>query len=396
MKPKNIVLLGFINEAVKYLDQHIDEDKHDYKLSKLKNIDLVSLEDELSKNLASSLGTMQNTMTSLLNAGNEAFEEFLDNHSDAESAFVSDLNNIFDVNLDGNQKSSKEELEDLLSFYNLDKKVDDAASDYERKKLGTYLSNNANDEFLKEIAKAASQTKNNTETEETRNDANPELDHLFNEIIDHENGDNEDNTEQVEETESNDLVKEVSAEEEIPTSESIEKVEAPEKEKVEEVAKTNVPESNATDEYVGSLIEDLKVQLAKEDKVIDEEEEKRKAVYEKVSSSYPYLQQSFVKSVYDMKDSINDEYREGVDVVILHRIIFKEVDELRQYAEVVINHGYEINVDEDKLIVDCIKQFTNSKGKIVSNIFAIANQAAKLNGAYDGYRVILASELAEE
>lgn len=397
MKPKNIVLLGFVNEAVKYLDQHIDEDKHDYKLSKLKNIDLVSLEEELGKSLASSLGTMQNTMTSLLNAGNEAFDEFLEAHSNNESDFVKDINNIFDVDLNADKKSDKEELENLLSFYNLDKKVEEAVENQNEEVEIVDVPNvdptndALKDEFLREIAKAASQSKDISSIDELKNETNPEIDSLFSEIVDHENNVAFEETFNIN---NDDALKESVVDDDIPVNESKED-NIPVSEKTESYVKVQSQNQIVTGNYVNSLINDMNGQLVKDEQAAIEEEN-RKAIYEKVSASYPYLQQSFVKTVYDMKDEINDEYREGIDVVVLHRIIFKNVDDLRQYAEVVITHGYEINVDEDQLIVDCIKQFTNAKGKIVSNIFAIANQAAKLNGAYDGYRIMLASELAEE
>ena len=57
MKPKNIMLLGFVNRAVDYLDRHLD-DRSDPTLTELKNIDLVSLKKELSESLVFSFGSM--------------------------------------------------------------------------------------------------------------------------------------------------------------------------------------------------------------------------------------------------------------------------------------------------------------------------------------------------
>ena len=58
MEPKNVMLLGFVNRAVDYLNRHMDEDS-DGKLAELKNIDLNALESELKEDLGSSLGTMK-------------------------------------------------------------------------------------------------------------------------------------------------------------------------------------------------------------------------------------------------------------------------------------------------------------------------------------------------
>ena len=117
MKPKNVMLLGFVNRAVEYLDKHMDEEP-DTRLAELKNIDLASLKDELNDNLDASLGTMQSTMSTLLKAGNEAFDQFITDNLGKES--ISDeLNRIFDEH-DEDRSNNQEELARLLSFYNLD------------------------------------------------------------------------------------------------------------------------------------------------------------------------------------------------------------------------------------------------------------------------------------
>ncbi|MBQ0035968.1 MAG: hypothetical protein KBT35_03510 [Firmicutes bacterium] len=678
MQPKNIVLLGFVNKAVEYLDKHIDDDKSDYKLNKLKNIDLVSLEEELSKNLEFSLGTYQSTMTSLLKAGNEAFEDFLDAHAEKVN-LLGDLSTIFDNGALDTKRDEKQELEDLLSFYNLDvddeiiqedfveelpqdnaeeesfeqiigeddkenkekdieevttkildkiltnnpllkalvdaansneikvddiKEIDDHKEDVEIDNIENedvetndvenedveientnevedgdvdtsiedyqieenievatdellenaeqiiieedtvesnsdgvledlidnsevdnediiIEDNNAiddiEDEFLKQIVKAADENKdiNNAEFDELYESSNnDEIDSIFSEIIDHENNVEErlaeetfSNNEEIEPTEEIVIPKdeepvieedtvfeeekveiqpaeEIVIPEEVQEEVAVEEITIPEEvqdetvveetevlEKEEEITEpvvedipevieqpieepiieptidvegivltdaledeipveeeyvdakvdteqelrtiTNyVPETldslvneikeeiepeitvqpsteSTAQTYVSSLIDDLKKQMLEEEKAKVQEDEQRQAIYEEIHKSYPYLSSAFVKSVYDLKNSINDEYAEGMKVILLSRIIFKNVEELRQFAEVVMNHGYQINVDEKQMIVDCIKQLTNSRGKIIALIFDIANQAAALNGVYEGYRVIV-------
>lgn len=576
MQPKNIVLLGFVNKAVEYLDKHIDDDKSDYKLNKLKNIDLVSLEEELSKNLEFSLGSYQSTMTSLLKAGNEAFDEFLDAHTEKVD-LLSDLNTIFDVEEDNVVHNDKQELEDLLSFYNLDSSLnvseddvienddeklvseqddssfEDIINQSEEKQeenqknieqvtakiIDKLLTNNPllrslmnmpsneeetetvkqedidsvkqeiinesakkepensveetesilenlitedvvtetqeendddnsidqiEDEFLRQIAKAADENKADIENgidELHESSNNEEIDTIFSEILDHENApvvlepeetvkedkiidhnelfeDIQDEIrteaqiidghfstpqeepiqeepvleepvleEPVQEETNEELSSEINLEDDIPVEE--ETVDA--KVDVEKELQTiinYVPETlreddfeepkvvseeikqPSNDTYVSSLIEDLKRQMIEEEKIKIQEDEARQEVYGEIHKTYPYLSSAFIKSVYDLKNGINDEYAEGMNVILLSRIIFENVEELRQFAEVVMNHGYQINVDEKQLIVDCLKQFTNTKGKIIALIFDIANQAAALNGIYEGYRVVVA------
>jgi predicted nucleic-acid-binding protein len=71
----------------------------------------------------------------------------------------------------------------------------------------------------------------------------------------------------------------------------------------------------------------------------------------------------------ELKESIAKEYPLGEKIVILHRSLFKNVENLRQYVEITLNHDYQINADEKQMIVDCFKQYTNSDGKIITSIF---------------------------
>ncbi len=145
-------------------------------------------------------------------------------------------------------------------------------------------------------------------------------------------------------------------------------------EKVEE-------KENAEDAYLDELAEELKDALE-----VDEVEED-KDIYSKISELYPYLSLNFIRAVYDLKESLANEYPYDRYVLLLHRISFVTIDELRQFTEIVLDHDYQINVDEGKMIVDVIKEFINEDGKILANIFEIANQARLLNGEYEGYRV---------
>lgn len=141
---------------------------------------------------------------------------------------------------------------------------------------------------------------------------------------------------------------------------------------------------NIEDEYLDSLADELEKAL-KEDEVQDE----KKDVYAMINELYPYLSLNFVRAVYDLKEEIAAEYPLDEKLVLLHRISFENIEDLRQFTEIVLDHDYRVNVDENKMIVDVFKWFKNEDGKILTNIFEIANQARLLNGSYEGYHVEL-------
>ena len=115
-------------------------------------------------------------------------------------------------------------------------------------------------------------------------------------------------------------------------------------------------------------------------------------IYAKINDLYPYLSLGFIRSVYELKEVIAEEYPLDKEVIVLHRIRFASVDDLRQFVEIVSNHGYNVNVDENQCIVDIFKQYRNTDGRILTNIFEIANQARLLRGQYEGYRIDVVNE----
>lgn len=147
--------------------------------------------------------------------------------------------------------------------------------------------------------------------------------------------------------------------------------------------------TNYTDTgYVSSLIDDLRTRMIEEDEAKKAAQDEFNRVYENISKTYPNLPFDFVKSAYELRDSLDDEYPEGTDIVILHRIKFNDVDNLRQFVDIALNHNYAINADESKMIVDVFKQYTNTNGRIITTIYEVANQAIILNGEYEGYKVL--------
>ena len=152
-------------------------------------------------------------------------------------------------------------------------------------------------------------------------------------------------------------------------------------------------EEKHDDRYVSSLIDDLKSKMSIEDERKKEAEEAYKLVYDKIHKTYPYLSNAFIRNVYEMKESIANEYPLGEKIIILHRTVFRNVENLRQYVEIALKHGYAINADEKKMIVDAFKQHVNTDGKVITSIFEVANQSALLNGEYEGYRVLFEDDL---
>lgn len=343
MKPKNVMLLGFVNSAVDYLNRHMDEEP-DTRLAELKNVDLASLKDELSDNLDASLGTMQSTMSTLLKAGNEAFDKFVeDTHANGNT--ISDqFSNLFDVDLDNTRQSNQEELARLLSFYNLDSDDDETNRTNSDDELMKKIVENVTSDDTSDIASASQAVKQ----EEG-------IDNIFNEIVENEDK---------------------------PVGE-LKEVAIDEKKVKQDVQKQE------TQAYVSSLISDLRQELVKEEEYKKQQDNKNNEVFERISKLYPYLPEGFIRSVYELKEELSINYPIGDKVIVLHRVSFNDVENLRKFVEIGLNHEYTINADENKKIVDIFKEFVNSDGRILTNIYEIANQGYLLSGTYEGYNVIV-------
>ena len=519
MEPKNVMLLGFVNKALDYLNKHIGEDLSD-SLTQLKDIDLESLKKELGEELKEVSVKASSTAKELMAAGYEAFDKFVnaDRKEEEEKKDLSkQFDDLFNVDFDEEEKEEektaadqKEELEDLLSFYNLDAALDLNEEDFEEEaeqseEEETDISEEAPipyDETLKEgeeeipyeldeeetemfelIARNVNR-KDDQRSKDILSGANKELDSIFSELVAAENA--KDEKEDVYEPSMINQIQELSissvlqsydealkdqeAEEEkeaVETAvpeEAIRIIENPlvdasikqDKEKEEEFVKelerkeeeershlvfpeqvdkddiiklmkdiqplsdvyynkienfinetekeererakaeeTAAPaeDKKEDDSYISSLIDDLKSKLDEEEIKKRKEEEEFKEIYEKIHKAYPYLSGAFIRNVYDLKQQIADEYPIGETIVILHRTSFKNVENLRQYVEITLNHGYAINADEKQMIVDAFKQHVNTDGKIITSIFEVANQSALLSGEYEGYRVLFEDDL---
>ena len=476
MEPKNVMLLGFVNKAVEYLDKHIDDEKMSASLTELKNTDLASLKKELNKEIDSSLGTMQSTIDKLLKAGGDAFDDFVENEV-KEEEITDDIDKIFDIDLKNVTTSGKSEtsIKDLFALYEKDnkevEKTEDTAKEEPEEETAEeetpYVLSAEENELFNRIIKNVSRRSDEEAKNEKIGVTDKELDLIFSEVMS-----NKDELSEIKDIIDEPVPKKVEEPvvEEKPVKEELQNkdvmngpeniliepasgnmedfitdnplvgmntdddlaglmdeldanlnkngntVKEPEQVDKDDIIKLvediqsksdvyynrvsfddeddsddqliNLKDSQKQDLSVNTLIDDLRDQMLKEDRRKQQIEDEYRQVYERIHKSYPYLSSSFIKSVYELKESINWEYPNNARIIILHRTVFKNVENLRQFVEIALNHGYSINADEKKMIVDVFKQHVNTDGKIVTSIFEVANQSALLNGEYEGYRVM--------
>ncbi|MBR4422151.1 MAG: hypothetical protein IKS69_06435, partial [Erysipelotrichaceae bacterium] len=149
MKPENILLLGFVDKAAEYLDKHIDDDSGN-AMAELRNIDLHSMQKVLSKNLDVSLGSMQATVQSLMKAGSDAFDAFIENHGDT-GPLSAELDRLFDLDLEDG--TSEDDIAKLMNYYNLQDDIDDQETAIAEQKEEQPVSDDAADDTLGDAVK---------------------------------------------------------------------------------------------------------------------------------------------------------------------------------------------------------------------------------------------------
>ena len=162
----------------------------------------------------------------------------------------------------------------------------------------------------------------------------------------------------------------------------------------EDEADFDLDSKDETD-YVGELFDEFTNNEYEVDDFKNKQQrinELNKKIYDSIVALYPYLSNGFIKGVYELKESFASDYEEGQKIIILHRLVFTDLEGLRQFVDVMMSHEYFVNVDEKQMIVDTFKEHVNSDGKILTDIFEIANQAKLLTGEYDGYRIIEVDE----
>ncbi len=497
MEAKNVILLGFVNKALDYLGKHLD-DELDASLMELKNIDLEGLKAQLNEEMNASLDRENENVNTLMDAGKEAFDKFM--KANKEEDLSSEFDRMFDVDLDTDEASGKkDELEELLAFYNLsddlgikafendeeqatdeelpaeeeavpaieetlqpeeireetepeERKQEEAVAEpvSEDENEASYELNDEESMMLQMIAKNVN--KKPDALNEVPTGASSQLDMIFSELVAAEEEIDQIDTEEEKEEEKKEEVKPVEKpviildektrealsqyienpliDEDIPVIETEEEEERepnpdlifPEQidkndiiklvkeiqpmsdvyynkiesfidsqEALAQQQKAERPKSES--KYVSSLIDDLKNKMSAEEQKKRAAEEAYRQVYDKIHKSYPYLSNAFIRNVYDLKETIATEYPLGKNIIVLHRSVFRNVENLRQYVEIALKHDYMLNADEKKMIVDVFKPYVNTDGKIITSIFEVANQSALLDGEYEGYRVLFEEDL---
>lgn len=385
------MLLGFINGAVEYLENHMNDEND--QINDLKNADLYALRNELASSLDVILGTKQSTLSALMQAGNEAFYSYIDPNDNSlnlserfdralDSSYHKPKSNYNNYNVNNNNinnsTNNHNDLAKMLSTYNLE--------GYDRKK-------DTNDDYMNQIRNNALRNQNGNNHNEY-----PALDSVFNEIVNNENQGKQNNSNFA--SLIDELRKQMIKEDELAKqNQKLNKIEDKVETKVETydsnktidttdkemVAKSDTKNGGNVNSLIDNYINEKENEEKFNKKLLLK---KKKQICDKVSKMYMHLPLDFIENVYDLKEEIAQANPVDKKVIVLHRIKFNHVENLRQFVEIGLKHGYTINADEDKLIVDIFKQFVNTDGKILNNIYEIANQGYHLEGEYEGYNVI--------
>ena len=173
----------------------------------------------------------------------------------------------------------------------------------------------------------------------------------------------------------------------------IEKEVKPEPKKVIRDSNNNIVIKEAITRIKNTAGKDLRMSSNEEDDPVFEYVDKESDYYKlirTISKTYTNLSMDFIKDVLSYKEEIDRDYPVNFPIVLLHRISFEDVEDLRRFAEIMINNKFYINADESKGIIDIFMQVINTNGKIITVICDVANQAARVNGNYEGYKVIRA------
>lgn len=422
MKVKNLVLFGFILSAISYLSKQIDEENDDEQkfFSELEDIDLQQVKYELGSKLEKAIVEFGDVVGSIAKIGSDAFDKFLSDASEdlEKEEYVEKLKEAI---------ASKEEKDNVESdtlevssttFDDLLNVIEEAVADEVEEVQEEDKAEEVEEAVVEEEPSEEESLWHNAsfnyddliqDLKDTLNSFDLDEDEIKEEVVEEpavEEVQTEDSLEEANDVynivkeaaskpnegkEIEDLFEDLLVDTKIKAQKEVDKDEIDaifqeilDQENGEEEKKEVEDETEEVkdeEDYLQDLIDDM------QEEIEAEQEETKPDIYDQINELYPYLTKSFVRSVYDLKQSIADEYPYDKDVIVLHRVSFNNLEDLQQFVEIVTNHNYGVNVDEKKMIVDLFKLYRNSDGKILTNIFEIANQARLLHGEYEGYRV---------
>jgi len=445
MKLDDIVLLGFVDEALKYLRNEVKENERPEIEKLVSQLDIEKMKNDLNSKFGSSFIGAEEVIKALMKSGNDAFTDFTEKKKEEEKA-LNELSDLFDNsflnddtkqvqmpklnigNLEMENKDEKPQI-DLLGFINEIKqklmKAEEEHKELEIKKEDVDLKefkDTLTDIIKNELKEDKPEPVKEKVVEEEQEDlpfiqdddevynaikkAADNKDHFEDEIEDLIQSDTKDvkYDEEVLNQIIDDVNEETKVEENMMYSDAhhnayvndlIDDLQKKMEKGLFEATGNEEPKQEVKEEYtpevhnqyVTNLMKDLQKQIDLEEinrKKLEEAEQ----VYKEINDVYKHLPRRFVHVVYDARNDIVEGLLDNQRVILLHRAKFEELDNLRQYAEILLTHDFNVNVDEDQMIVDAIKVIDNSEGRIVTNIFEVANQAYLLGGVYDGYRVI--------
>ncbi|HCY06413.1 MAG: hypothetical protein WBH68_07010 [Erysipelotrichaceae bacterium] len=121
----------------------------------------------------------------------------------------------------------------------------------------------------------------------------------------------------------------------------------------------------------------------------DEEEVGYSADVNEISELYPYLSKKFIEKVYGQTDKLEADYPDDTLVEIKHYASFGVDTDVKAFVTLMDEKAYEVSyVGEEEKDVILVKKFFSEKGRIVSEIFNVANQVNLIGGIYTGYEVL--------
>lgn len=421
MEARDVALLGFVSAAQKYVDKHLNDGSN---LGDLKNVNIRKLKDDLSSQL-NLLSLSDEYKNGLVQVGEKAFNEYAKENLKEKHSVVDELGEIFKVDFEDFKTEpikGEDDIDTLLNAYDLDEKVSLSSSINKSKNDDLdEFGLSSTDDILLTIANAAA--KSDEELARSFEDISikkpANMDSTYADVLDNENKDADeplslsqvlkeigetiaDDTGYFEEYEPEEFYKNQQKEEKkandigIVVNPALDIVLEREKEDAknfyditEENTVTTNPGLETNDQTLSEVLAGLGALKDKQTGVVTSTSSKdpNEEIYIQLMAAYPYLNKGFIKSAYEQKEEIEEDYQDGKDYILLHRLVFSDVDDLHEFVEIMMSHDYSVNVDEKQMIVDTFNEFTNNEGIILTNILSIANQAKILNGEYDGYRV---------
>jgi|GEM_PF-2904977 len=436
MKVKNLVLFGFVSSALNYLANQEDDGRYS-DILEMSEVDFERIKREVGDKMGDIVEEYGEAASTLVNIGNDAFKRYIsaneyDDFDDFDDFFADrfeeldyDEEDEFDEEFDDADEDLAliEEIEELMQEELESETEDEEEDEFVLKPEDVDIMIFDEEETLENLSEDLIDSEGTSEEVEEFNEED-----FYNEIaqaVEKANRSAEERAEaaelrEQEALEAEEPVVEVKVEEDETAEEevidfdeifgdifdNVSHNEAPEAvvaeadsllKQAEEAVQVEIDpfaeEEVVEEEIMAEIIAD-----EPEEELLNEAEEEVELVpaddeiYQQISNMYAYLEPEFIRSVYDLKDVIAANYPLDEAVIVLHRINFDSLEDLRQFVEIVSNHGYNVNVDENKMIVDIFRRYINSDGKILTNIFEIANQANLLRGHYEGYRIDIVEE----